>query len=98
MNNNNNKKFIERYLKTLNVYLDDKQSKNFNRMLELYESVKDLDNEIKNLETEHLQLKDKQLNIEIGLYELKKTIANREIAQEAILIELEKMIKGDKNE
>lgn len=96
--NNNNKKFIERYLKTLNVYLDDKQSKNFNRMLELYESVKDLDNEIKNLETEHLQLKDKQLNIEIGLYELKKTIANREIAQEAILIELEKMIKGGKDE
>lgn len=65
MNNNNNKKFI--------VYLDDKQSKNFNRMFELYKSVKDLDNEIKNLE--------------IG-------IANREIAQEAILIELEKMIKG----
>lgn len=65
MNNNNNKKFI--------VCLDDKQSKNFNRMLELYKSVKDLDNEIKNLE--------------IG-------IANREIAQEAILIELEKMIKG----
>lgn len=65
MNNNNNKKFI--------VYLDDKQSKNFNRMFELYKSVKDLDNEIKNLE--------------IG-------IANREIAQEAILIELEKMITG----
>lgn len=98
MNNNNNKKFIERYLKTLNVYLDDKQSKNFKWMLELYERVKELDNEIKDLESNHSQLKDKQLSIEIDLYELKKRIANKELAQEAILIELEKMIKGDKNE
>ena len=90
----NNKKFIERYLKTLNVYLDDKQSKNFNRMLGLYESVKDLDNEINDLENEHLLLKDKQINIEIGIHELKKRIANRELAKEANIIELEKTIKG----
>lgn len=93
--NNNNKKFIERYLKTLNVYLDDKQSKNFNRVVELYEAVKYLDNQIKELESEHLQLKDKQINIEIGLYELKKRIANRELAKEANIIELEKEIKGE---
>lgn len=92
--NNNNNKFIERYLKSLNVYLDDNQSKNFNRMLELYERVKELDNEIKDLESNHSKLKDKQLSIEIEFYGLKKRIANKEIAQEAILIELEKMIKG----
>ena len=90
----NNKKFIERYLKTLNVYLDDKQSKNFNRMFELYEAVKYLDNQIKELESEHLQLKDKQINIEIGIHELKKRIANRELAKEVNIIELEKTIKG----
>ncbi|WP_283393080.1 hypothetical protein [Photobacterium phosphoreum] len=90
----NNKKFIERYLKTLNVYLDDKQSKNFNRMLGLYESVKDLDNEINDLENEHLLLKDKQINIEIGIHELKKRIANKQLAKEANIIELEKTIKG----
>ena len=89
----NNKKFIERYLKTLNVYLDDKQSKNFNRMLGLYESVKDLDNEINDLENEHLLLKDKQINIEIGIHELKKRIANKELAKEANIVELEKTIK-----
>lgn len=94
MDNNNNNKFIQRYLKSLNVYLDDNQSKKFNRMLGLYESVKDLDNEINDLENEHLLLKDKRINIEIGIHELKKRIANKEIAQEAILIELEKMIKG----
>lgn len=94
MENNDNNKFIQRYLKSLNVYLDDNQSKKFNRMLGLYESVKDLDNEINDLENEHLELKDKQINIEIGLHELKKRIANKEIAQEAILIELEKMITG----
>ena len=90
----NNKKFIERYLKTLNVYLDDKQSKNFNRVVELYEAVKYLDNQIKELESEHLQLKDKQINIEIGIHELKKRIANKQLAKEANIIELEKTIKG----
>lgn len=91
----NNNKFIERYLNCLNIYLDDNQRKNFNRVVELYEAVKYLDNQIKELESEHLQLKDKQINIEIGLYELKKRIANRELAKEANIIELEKEIKGE---
>lgn len=91
----NNNKFIERYLNSLNIYLDDNQRKNFNRVVELYEAVKYLDNQIKELESEHLQLKDKQINIEIGLYELKKRIANRELAKEANIIELEKAMKNE---
>ena len=90
----NNNKFIERYLKTLNVYLDDKQSKNFNKMIDLYEMVKFLDNGVKELENELLELKDKQINIEIGINELKKRIANKQLAKEANIIELEKTIKG----
>lgn len=90
----NNNKFIERYLKSLNFYLDDNQRKNFNRMLELYEMVKYLDNGIEELESEYLELKDKQINIEIGLHELKKRIANKELAREANIVELEKTIKG----
>lgn len=87
-------RFIEEYLQTMKIYLDDKQHNNFYRMLELSDRVNDLDNEIKELENEHLELKDKQLNIEIGLHELKKRIANKELAKEANIVELEKTIKG----
>lgn len=88
-------RFIEEYLQSMQIYLDDNQHNNFYRVLELYERVKELDDEIKELESEHLQLKDKQINIEIGLYELKKRIANRELAKEANIIELEKAMKNE---
>lgn len=91
---NKQHRFIEEYLQTMQIYLDDKQHKNFYRVLELSDRVNDLDNEIKELENEHLELKDKQLNIEIGLYELKKRIANKELAKEANIVELEKTIIG----
>ena len=93
-NINKQHRFIEEYLQTLGVYLDDKQHNKFYRMLELSDRIKDLENEIDELDKNHLLLKDKQINIEIELYELKKRIANKELAKEANIVELEKTIKG----
>ena len=92
-NINKQHRFIEEYLQTLGVYLDDKQHNKFYRMLELSDRIKDLENEIDELDKNHLLLKDKQINIEIELYELKKRIANKELAKEANIVELEKTIK-----
>lgn len=88
-------RFIEEYLQTIQVYLDDKQHNNFYRVLGVYERVKELDDGIKELKNELLELQDKQINIEFGLHELKKRIANKQLAMEANIVDLEKTIKGE---
>lgn len=88
-------KFIEEYLQTLGVYLDDKQHNKFYTVLELYERVKELENEIDELDKNHRALKDKQLNIEIELHEIKKRTLNKETAKKAVRDEFERILKNE---
>lgn len=88
-------RFIEEFLQTMGIYLDDKQHNIFYRLLELNDRVKDIENEIEELDKNHRILKDKQLNIEIDLYETKKRTLNKEIQKKAVQNEFERILKNE---
>ena len=89
-------RFIEEFLQTMGFYLDTNQHNIFYRLLELNDRVKDIENEIEELDKNHHILKDKQLNIEIELYETKKRTLNKEIQKKAVQNEFERILNNGK--